>query len=306
MTERPPLASPITQPPSAHPSRAMARWMDDLDRRMLTNEEGLLTVDLSSVPTADQVTIGNTNGADAVIAAANDQLAGVMSAGDKTKLDGVEPSAKADQTAAEIIAALDTALGGTSWRSGQTGAETVATINLALGGSTWQEGEGEQISTAGIIGKINTHLGGAEWQSQPAFGALAVRGGTTAETTVDATPRKVAAWNATSEGWNMTADHTADEITADVVGVYMASLSIAFSGSVGKEYSIEVRKNDVDSGFGMTRKLGSSGNVETVAVAPTPIRLVAGDTMSVYQSSTDGGTILTVVDAVLSLHRISD
>lgn len=62
--------------------------------------------------------------------------AGFMSAADKTKLDGIEAGATADQTGAEIVAAIDTALGGTSWQSGGSGAPAWGTITGTLAGQT--------------------------------------------------------------------------------------------------------------------------------------------------------------------------
>lgn len=54
--------------------------------------------------------------------AATTGAAGFLSAADKAKLDGIEAGATADQTGAEIVAAIDTALGSSGW---QTGAGTV-------------------------------------------------------------------------------------------------------------------------------------------------------------------------------------
>lgn len=48
--------------------------------------------------------------------AATTGAAGFMSAADKTKLDGIETAATADQSGAEIVAAIDGNLGGTGWR----------------------------------------------------------------------------------------------------------------------------------------------------------------------------------------------
>jgi hypothetical protein len=38
MTERPPLAQPITAQPETPPSRVMARWMADVDARLAALE----------------------------------------------------------------------------------------------------------------------------------------------------------------------------------------------------------------------------------------------------------------------------
>lgn len=52
---------------------------------------------------------------------ATTSVAGFMSAADKTKLDGIEGNATADQTGAEIVSAIDAQLGSTDWKSGGGG-----------------------------------------------------------------------------------------------------------------------------------------------------------------------------------------
>ena len=65
-----------------------------------------------------QVAAGNHSHAPA-IAGVED---GFLSGADKAKLDGIEAGATADQTGAEIVAAIDANLGGTTWQSGGGGA----------------------------------------------------------------------------------------------------------------------------------------------------------------------------------------
>ncbi len=62
---------------------------------------------LSNTPTATNVTVESSTGADTTLAAATVTTAGVMLASDKTKLDGVEAGATADQTAAEVVFTAD-------------------------------------------------------------------------------------------------------------------------------------------------------------------------------------------------------
>lgn len=50
--------------------------------------------------------------------AATTSAAGFLSASDKTKLDAIESGATADQTGTEIVAAIDSELGGSTWQSG--------------------------------------------------------------------------------------------------------------------------------------------------------------------------------------------
>lgn len=79
---------------------------------------GGAATNLSATRDATSMTVASDTGSDATLAAATTSLAGVMSAADKTKLDAIEAGATADMTGAEIVAAIDTQLGGTTWQSG--------------------------------------------------------------------------------------------------------------------------------------------------------------------------------------------
>lgn len=68
--------------------------------------------------------------------AATTGAAGFMSAADKTKLDGVEAGATADQTGAEMVTALNAELGSATWQSGGSGAPAWGTITGTLADQT--------------------------------------------------------------------------------------------------------------------------------------------------------------------------
>lgn len=57
------------------------------------------TTDLSNTPSATQVVVESSSGSDTTLAAATSSLAGVMSAADKAKLDGVQSGAEANVNA---------------------------------------------------------------------------------------------------------------------------------------------------------------------------------------------------------------
>lgn len=77
---------------------------------------------------ATSVSVLSDTGTDAALPAATGSLAGVMTAADKTKLDGIEAGATADQTGAEIVTAIDTQLGSTAWQAGAAGSATNLTM----------------------------------------------------------------------------------------------------------------------------------------------------------------------------------
>ena len=73
----------------------------------MTASGGAGSTNLSTTYAATSVTVNSDTGADATIDDADGTNAGVMSASDKTKLDGIESGATADQTAAEIKTAYE-------------------------------------------------------------------------------------------------------------------------------------------------------------------------------------------------------
>jgi hypothetical protein len=72
--------------------------------------------DLTVSRSSTQVVVQSSTGADATLAAANGSNAGVMTAADFTKLDGIEAGAQVNPTAAEIVAAIDAELGSEDWQ----------------------------------------------------------------------------------------------------------------------------------------------------------------------------------------------
>lgn len=130
-----------------------------------------------------------------------------------------------------------------------------------------------------------------------ASAVMSVQGGSAGESTVDATPRKIAAWNTDGLQNNMTVDSTTgNDITADVAGEFMLKLSLSFSGTAAKTIMVEIYKNGSATGFAADRKLGSGGDVGSVSVHGL-VDLAATDTLEVYQSTSDGASAMTVTEA---------
>lgn len=72
------------------------------------------------------------------LTAATGVAQGVMSAADKSKLDGIEPGATADQTGAEIVSAIDGQLGTTAWQTQGNAFSTmkIGTTNIVSSSAT--------------------------------------------------------------------------------------------------------------------------------------------------------------------------
>lgn len=73
---------------------------------------------------------------------------------------------------AEIVAAINTELGGTTWQSSGggsggslTGAEIVTAIDFELGGTTWKFDNDTQLTNTEVVTAVNTVLGNTDWQT---------------------------------------------------------------------------------------------------------------------------------------------
>ena len=82
---------------------------DKLDG-IATGAEVNVATNLSQTTAAAQLTIESSTGTNIVVAEASDSIAGLMSTTHHDKLDGIEASATADQTAIEIINLLNSGL----------------------------------------------------------------------------------------------------------------------------------------------------------------------------------------------------
>lgn len=94
-----------------------------------------LVTDLSHSRDADSVTVISSNGDDAELPAATTSDAGVMTAADKTKLDGIEAGAQENPTNAEVVAQINAELGSTAWQgAGPGGPATNPSVRVATTG----------------------------------------------------------------------------------------------------------------------------------------------------------------------------
>lgn len=143
------------------------------------------------------------------------------------------------------------------------------------------------------------------------YGSFRVEAGSTAETTTDATPRQIAAWNTNGLSNNVTVDHTDDALKATVAGTYEVTGELSFSGSASKTFQVEVYVYDDSatswsaSGSAQDRKLGAGGDVGSMPISAI-VALDVDDKVGLYHSSSDGGTSFTVSEATMSIKRIAD
>lgn len=92
--------------------------------------------DLSNTANASSVTVESSTGDNTVIAAATTAAAGVMTATDKTKLNGIETGATADQTGSEIVTLVNQQLGSTAWQGSGGGSTRAVDTPTAIGAAS--------------------------------------------------------------------------------------------------------------------------------------------------------------------------
>lgn len=91
------------------------------------------------------LTVESNTGSDAILPAATTSLAGLLTATDKVKLNGIEAGATADMTGAEIVSAITSQLGSSAWQTAPpTGTQIVDAIDAELGSDDWQTGGAAQ------------------------------------------------------------------------------------------------------------------------------------------------------------------
>ena len=129
-------------------------------------------------------------------------------------------------------------------------------------------------------------------------GSIYVEDGSTAEATTDATPRKIAAFTADGSSLNCTPAHAPDQITSGKAGYIKVDARVCFSGTASKTFVVEIYKNGSPTNYKLNRKLGAGGDVGSASCVWEGL-VAANDIITLYHSSTDGGTAFTITDAQL-------
>ena len=136
------------------------------------------------------------------------------------------------------------------------------------------------------------------------YGGLYVEDGVTAETTTDATPRKIGGFTTVMPSSSTcTPSAATDNITVTDAGDYLVTAQMSFSGTLSKTFVVEIYNGTTATNLKCTRKLGTGGDIGSASVTGI-LTLAASDAISLYQSSTDGGTAFTLADGQLTLTKI--
>lgn len=136
------------------------------------------------------------------------------------------------------------------------------------------------------------------------YASLYVAGGSTAQGTLTATPVKLTCFAANGEYRGATPDHTDDSITVGVTGLYLATLTAAFTGTAATTFVLGA----AIAGVAATHVRGRAvPGTSTATVACSGILAVtAGQKVSAVVSIVEApaGQTITVVDASLAIKRI--
>lgn len=160
----------------------------------MTSATGVTNLALGN-HTSTNLQLTSSSGNDAVIPSATTALAGLISAADKMKLDGIQAGATDDQSGTEIVSAIDSELGSSTWQGGGgVGATdldyTVATrllesstgdnVTLPLVDATnpglmtsadkskldnIDANAADEQTGSELVSSLNSELGGNSWQS---------------------------------------------------------------------------------------------------------------------------------------------
>ena len=101
-----------------------------------------------------------------VEAGANVNIGTEYTQAEKTKLGGVEAGATADQAAQAIADALDGYIGDALWRSRLTGADLLGAVDLAVGSTIWRTSHTALRNALQIVSLLDLYFGDMAWRTQ--------------------------------------------------------------------------------------------------------------------------------------------
>ena len=141
------------------------------------------------------------------------------------------------------------------------------------------------------------------------FGGMVITNNAVAEGTVGAFPaiRIVQAWTANDPSNFIVPDYTAGTLTVPTGGdgAYFITANIyAYTGSNSKTYTFAIFKNTGPFGLRICSQLTSGSGAGSNLSMSVVIDLVAGDVISLYVLSSDGGTAMTVTYGDIFMQRM--
>lgn len=139
------------------------------------------------------------------------------------------------------------------------------------------------------------------------FGGISLYDNTTADSIATATLTQLTRFDTNDPANNTSPDHTNDHITITKAGMYMVTMSVAFSGTGSVTWTGGVYKNNGATqltNLQTHRKLGASGDVGSATVTGIA-DLAVNDTVEVWFTQSEGvNKNITVKDCTLSLVQV--
>lgn len=139
--------------------------------------------------------------------------------------------------------------------------------------------------------------------SQGGYGSIYVNGGSTAQTGITGTPAKMTGFATNGISSGTTPDHGNDLVTVDVSGDYLINASVSFVGSSSDVFQVEIYNNTTGTGYAFNRFISAGGDTGAAACSAL-ITCAANDEVSLYISSSTGGTSFTPQEASLIVTRV--
>ena len=136
------------------------------------------------------------------------------------------------------------------------------------------------------------------------YGHISVLGGATNQTGITSTPAKLTAFAADGpSSSDVTPAHGDDSLTVTIDGKYKVEAQLSFSGTASKTFLVRAYVDGVVTTIGCQRKLGTGGDVGSCSFNGI-LSLTAAQVVTLYISSSDGGTDFLTVDGQLCLTRV--
>jgi hypothetical protein len=184
--------------------------------------------------------------------------------------------------------------------------DTPANVPLTVKGAASQSGRLLETQSS-VAAVLPAEIDASGYVSGLRYGGISVTGGAAATSlTTQNQWYQILSFTADDSAAGVTPDHTNDHLTIDTTGVYLVTLSIAFSGSASQNYEVQVQKNNGGTALTnltLSRTLGAGGDVGSASISGLA-SLTAADTLEVWVRCTTGASkSVTVQEANLAVVR---
>jgi hypothetical protein len=136
------------------------------------------------------------------------------------------------------------------------------------------------------------------------YASIYVQDGSTAQTSIGATPAKLTGFAADGESLGLVPAHASDQITVPVAGTYLVHGDFCFSGTASRTFQLRLRKTAVEvAGIGCKVTLDGSGTLSGGSFSGL-VACDEDDVLTVYVEADAESSSLTLTDAALVAKRV--